>query len=88
MIDTSTQKQWMKLKQKCPDLLVLTLVILQGGQVGEVALKSLNALLVLSLQLGLFLTLLLQVVDVFVSTADLHKEATAVSRIICTRRNK
>ena len=62
-----------KKKKIYPDLLVLALVVLQGGQVSEIALQSLNPLLVLSLQLRLLLTLLLQVADVLVSTPDLHK---------------
>lgn len=56
------------------NLLVLALVVLQGGQVGQVALQGLDPLLVLPLQLALLLTLLLQVADVFVSTADLHTQ--------------
>lgn len=54
------------------NLLVLALVVLQGGQVGQVALQGLDPLLVLPLQLTLLLTLLLQVADVLVSTADLR----------------
>lgn len=54
-------------------LLVLALVVLQGGQISQVTLQGLNPLLVFSLQLRLLLALLLQVVDVLVSTADLHK---------------
>lgn len=54
-------------------LLVLALVVLQGGQVSQIALQSLDTLLVLSLQFRFLLTLLLQIVDVLVSTADLCK---------------
>lgn len=57
----------------CSYLFVLALVVLQGGQVRQVTLQSLDTLLVFSLQLRLLLALFLQVVDVFVSTADLHK---------------
>ena len=58
-------------------LLVLALVVLHGGQVGQVALQSLDALLLLSVLLRLFLTLLLQVVDVLVPSADLDTRGTA-----------
>ena len=67
-----------EIRQNSPNLLVLALVILQGGQVGQVALQSLNTLLVLSLQLRLLLALLLQVADVFVSAADLQTQASVV----------
>lgn len=58
------------------NLLVLALVVLQGGQVRQVALQGLDPLLVFPLQLTLFLTLLLQVADVFVPTADLYTQET------------
>lgn len=73
-----TQVKSEELKQNGPNLLVLALVVLQGGQVSKIALQSLNTLLVLPLQLRLLLTLLLQVVDVLVSTADLHKKGNVV----------
>lgn len=57
----------------CSYLFVLALVVLQGGQVRQVTLQSLDTLLVFSLQLRLLLALFLQVVDVFVPTANLHK---------------
>lgn len=57
----------------CSYLFVLALVVLQGGQIRQVPLQSLDALLVFSLQLRLLLAFFLQVVYVFVSTADLRK---------------
>lgn len=57
----------------CSYLFVLALVVLQGGQIRQVTLQSLDALLVFSLQLRLLLAFFLQVVNVFVSTADLEK---------------
>ena len=56
-----------------PHLFVLVLVVLHGGQVREVALQGLDALLLLPILLCLLLALLLQVVDVLISTANLHR---------------
>lgn len=67
----STEQTGM-IRDEMKHLLVLALVVLQGGQISQVALQSLDTLLVLSFQLRLLLTLLLQVVDVLVSTTDLH----------------
>lgn len=65
-------------------LLVLALVVLQGGQIGQVALQGLDPLLVLPLQIALLLTFLLQVADVFVSTADLStQQKTGQYNLFC-----
>ena len=54
------------------DLFALALVVLHCGQVSEVALHSLDALLLLSALLCLLLALLLQADDVLVPAANLH----------------
>lgn len=77
----------MNLSQSRPHLFVLALVVLQGGQVSEIALQSLYALLVLPLQLRLFLTLLLQVVYVLVPAAYLQENIISRMRT-CLEVNK
>lgn len=49
----------------------LALVVLHGGDVGQVTLQRLDALLLLPVLLRLLLAFLLQAVDVLVSVTDL-----------------